>query len=199
MIVYKENRGVTLFEVLIALGISIMVINLCWMFLFRSQKMYRKIAADTELQFQAQYILEYMNDKIINASNISLIKKNTINLINSNKEETFTEIAFKCGEDNIYYIFSFNENTKKIFYTKSKTIKGATSELGNCVKSMTITPLPSNSTFNSCKGVLIKIFLEKEEMEYSAEQLIFMRNNKNFKMSNLNILYSKYIFCKLKI
>jgi len=178
----KNNRkGFTLIELLVALGLSAMVISLVISFLIINLKSYKRINNESELQFQAQYILNFMTDKIMESENISSVRKDDLNTYSlsyirlAGVELTSNKISFKYGvlsSDN--YVFHIVNNN--IRYGRGDKDMEPTVELGGFVKYIYISLLKEGS-LNNAKILKIRLVLEKNNETYEAEQVAYMRNN----------------------
>lgn len=176
-----NNKGFTLIEILVALGLSSLIISLVISFFIINLKNYKKINNEIELQFQAQYIFNFMTDKIMESKNISLVRKDDLNLYSLTyirPEETeivINKISFKYGESSSEnYVFHLVNNNIR-YGRGDKDIK-PTVELGSFVKYMYITLLRKES-FGYAKVIKIKLVLEKDDETYEASQVAYMRNN----------------------
>ena len=176
----KKNKGFTMIELLISLGISSIVIGLIFSFFTVNYKSYKSIRNDSELQFQAQYILNYMADKIINSSSVSLIRGEaaiySMTLVrNAETEYPVHKISFKFGNnsDENYVFHIVNSNIR---YTVGEKDIKPTAELGNFVDSMYVSLLKDDS-FQHTNAVIIKIIMNRDGQMYEAFQTVYMRNS----------------------
>lgn len=166
-------------ELLVALGISSIVIGLIFSFFISNFRSYKSVKNDSELQFQAQYILNFMADKIINSKSLSLIKQDNIKeysmtLVRSaGTEYPLKKISFKYGNDSENYVFHIVYND--IRYGKGTKDENSTVELGKFVDSMYIS-LFEDSSFQNAKALIIKIVMKRDNQTYEAFQAVHMRN-----------------------
>ena len=176
-----KNKGFTMVELLVSLGISSIVIGLIFLFFVSNFKGYKTVGNDSELSFQAQYILNYMVDKVINSNSLSLVKSNSTTnysmtaVRSAETEYPAKKISFKYGsevEEN--YVFHIVENN--IRYGNGEIDMNPTVELGNFVDSMYIS-LFSDNSFQNTRAVIIKIVMKKDGQTYEAFQAAYMRNN----------------------
>lgn len=175
-----KNKGFTMVELLVALGISSIVIGLIFSFFISNFKGYKTVKNDSELQFQAQYILNFMADKIINSKSLSLVKQeNTkeysmVAVRSAGIEYPLKKISFKYGskiDEN--YVFHIDLNC--IRYGKGSKDENSTVELGKFVDSMYVS-LFENSSFENARAVIIKIKMKRDNQTYEAFQAVHMRN-----------------------
>lgn len=176
-----KNKGFTLVELLVSLGISSLVVGLIFSFFVSSYKGYKTVRNDSELSFQAQYILNYMVDKVINSNSLSLVKADNTTYYSMTRirsaetEYPAKKISFKYGsklDEN--YVFHIVENN--IRYGNGVIDMNPSVELGNFVDSMYISLFTDNS-FQNTRAVIIKIVMKKDEQTYEAFQAAYMRNN----------------------
>lgn len=176
-----KNKGFTIVELLIALSISSLVIGLIFFILISNYKNYKAMKAMSELQFQSQYILNYMSNKIINSNSISFIGTTDSSYYSltaervSGVEYRFKTIYFKYGnKEDENYVFQIVGNN--IRYGTRKINQNPTDELGKYVDSMYVSLLKDGS-FGSAKVVKIKVHMMKDGHTYEAYQTAYMRNN----------------------
>lgn len=170
----ETKKGFTLVELLITLGLSCIIISLTMSFFINNLKNYKYINNNTELQFQAQYILNFMSNKILLSKHIELVKENTSSYIKRENEQKITKISFRYGiNSNQCYNFEIKNN--KIYYGNSYSFSTPTDELGCYVKEVKVAPINGKS-FEFTKSLIISITLEKDDQQYEIEQTINMRN-----------------------
>ena len=167
-------------ELLVSLGISSIVIGLTFTFFISSFKVYKSVRNDSELQFQAQYILNFMADKIINSNSVSLVQAdNTTNynmtvVRSAETEYPVKKISFKYGNESENYVFHIVGNA--IRYGNGVKDLNPSVELGDYVDSMYVS-LFKDQSFGNAKAVIIKIVMKKDGQTYEAFQAAHMRNN----------------------
>ncbi len=166
-------------ELLVALGISSIVIGLIFSFFISNYKGYESVKNDLELQFQAQYILNFMVDKIVNSNSLSLVKQDNVkdySMTTVRSKETeypLKKISFKYGNEEENYVFHIVYND--IRYGKGTKDENSTVELGKFVDSMYIS-LFEDSSFQNAKALIIKIVMKRDNQTYEAFQAVHMRN-----------------------
>lgn len=177
----NNKKGFTLIEILVALGLSTMIISLVISFFIVNLKSYKSINDESELQFQAQYILNFMTDKIMESENISLLRKDDLTTYSlsyirpAGVELISNKISFKYGElSSENYVFHIVNNNIR-YGRGDKDIK-PTVELGSYIKYMYISLLKESSLSNA-KILKIRLVLEKDKESYEADQVAYMRNN----------------------
>ena len=113
---YSERKGYTLIELLISLVLISLVIGLLMSFFTANLNSFVRVKNDSELQFQAQYVLNFISNKVMKSSNVAdiMTNKNT-RIIDSIEEFSITKISLLYDrEDGLCYIFEVRGN--KIFY-----------------------------------------------------------------------------------
>lgn len=176
-----KNKGFTMVELLVSLGISSIVAGLIFSFFICNYKGYKSVRNDSELHVQAQYILNYMADKIINSNSLSLIRADNSTIYSmalvrdANTEYEVKKISFKYGKElDENYVFHIVDNN--IRYGNGTKDSNPSVELGNFVDSMYIS-LFEDKSFQDTRAVIIKIIMKKDGQTYEAFQAAYMRNN----------------------
>ena len=166
-------------ELIVALGISSVVVGLIFSFFISNYKGYKSVKNDSELQFQAQYILNFMVDKVINSNSISLVKQDNVKdysmtmVRSKGTEYPLKKISFKYGNETENYVFHIILDS--IRYGKGTKDMLPTVELGKFVDSVYVS-LFEDSSFQNAKAVIIRIVMKKDGQTYGASQAVSMRN-----------------------
>ena len=166
-------------ELIVALGISSVVVGLIFSFFISNYKGYKSVKNDSELQFQAQYILNFMVDKVINSNSISLVKQDNVKdysmtmVRSKGTEYPLKKISFKYGNETENYVFHIILDS--IRYGKGTKDMLPTVELGKFVDSVYVS-LFEDSSFQNVKAVIIRIVMKKDGQTYGASQAVSMRN-----------------------
>jgi prepilin-type N-terminal cleavage/methylation domain-containing protein len=171
----NKQKGFTLAELLVALGLLGIVISVLMSFFIAGVTNYRTINDKLELQFQAQYILDFMSSRIVESKYVELAKENTSSHLKKSGEQNISKISFRYG-NNINQCYNFEIRYGKIRYGNARSSTTPTDELGVYVKKLTATPI-NNKKFEDTEAVKLKILLEKNKQIYEAEQTVFMRNH----------------------
>jgi prepilin-type N-terminal cleavage/methylation domain-containing protein len=172
----KNKKGFTLIEILISAAIMSILVVLIMSVFITSLKNFKTLKNKSELQFQTQYIINFVSDKVMKSKNVALIKSDTSSVINSEKEFNISKISLKYGNEiNNYYIFEVHSN--KIYYGNSCWDDSADVELGVYVSELKAAPYPAGRTFADTHALKFTLCLEKEGHIYETEQLVYMRNN----------------------
>ncbi len=147
----KDKRGFTLIELIIVLGLAGVVISVVMSFFIANYKSYETINTESEVQYQSQYIINYMTNKILEAKSFE-------------------------GKTGNQFIFRYSDGKEASFEKDSKKIKYAYDteapvDIGNYVKDINIESSGTNE-------VRITLILEKGSHDtYSAEQIVYLRNS----------------------
>jgi prepilin-type N-terminal cleavage/methylation domain-containing protein len=177
--VIMKNKGFSIIELLVSLGISSIISGLIFSFFIINYKGYKSMRNDSEMQFQAQYILNFIAGRIINSNSISFVRVNTQNysvsaVRSAGVEYPIHKISFKCGNENENFVFHIINNT--IRYGKGEKEMNPTVELGNYVDEMYVSLLKDES-FQDAKAVKLKLIMKKDGQSHEAFQAVYMRNN----------------------
>lgn len=171
----KYNKGFTLVELIIALGMFGAVISLIMSIFIVNLKSYIRINTDLELQYQAQHIINFMSSRILESSDIDKIINGTTIYTNPIEEIKVTKISFQNGLNKSEW-FNFEVKNNNIYYGKGSYNSPVTVEVGNYIKEMRVGPIPRGNTIKESKAIIIKLLMIKESQEYEIEQIIAMRN-----------------------
>lgn len=172
----RNQKGFTLIELLIALGIMSLIISMIFSFFIINFNNYVTINIDSMLQFQSQYILNFVSNKIMESKNVEVIKTGTSNILNAKSEYSISKISLRYGVYN-HNCFIFEVRNNKIYYGNSYSYDSANVELGTYVKELKAAPYPFGKTFAESDALKITLCLISNGQEYKAEQIIFMRNS----------------------
>lgn len=169
----NNKRGFTLIELLIVLGISAIIISVVSMFFINNARSFDRIDTDTELQYQAQFISNFVLEKMQKSTGIEKVSRNngTIYKIAINNNDTGDK-DYKA-----YTLFEL-KNGDEIFYTQTNNINGRpTTVLGKYIIQMNIVSVPKETKYSEAKCIKIEFFFEKDKQTYQIEQTVFFRNS----------------------
>jgi len=172
----KEKNGFTLVEQLVSIVLFSIIFTLIMSVFIVNFKNYKTIKNDMELQFQAQYTLTFMSNKIMVCKYIELARLNTSSYLKKSNEQKINKISFRYGSD-VAECYIFENKNNKISYGNGLASSSALVELGNYVSEMYVCPIPEWKIFENTKAVRIRLVLLKDSNRYQVEQTIFMRNN----------------------
>lgn len=160
MKIIKDKKGFTLIELIVVLGLAGIVISVVMSFFIANYRSYEAINTESELQYQSQYIINFITNKILEAE------------------------KYKGEEDNadgtVKEAF-FYDNSKELTFqviSEQLVINDGDGEvsIGDSIKSFDILPNPASLTPEEAKEVLITLKLEKSGQKVEAEQTVYMRN-----------------------
>lgn len=172
----KNTKGFTLIELIVVLGLSGIVISVVMSFFIANYKSYETINTDTELQYQSQYIINFMTNKILEANQIVSVNKNSDIDLKTEKEINF--ISFQYGKDTTK-CYNFKVENNQLYYGDDDIDGAASSAIGGSFDELKlkITPLDNDTSFKYTNSIKIALKLKKRNNEYNAEQIIYMRNS----------------------
>jgi len=172
----KGKRGFTLIELLVVLGLAGIVISVVMSFFIANYKNYERINNESELQYQSQFMINYMTNKILGSKKIVSVNKDSDYLDNSS-EENIEYISFQYGSDDSK-CHNFKVENHEISYGNDVVDGAADSVFGSYVDELKITPLDDD--FEKAKSIKIHLKLRKNANSdpYEAEQIVYMRNSK---------------------
>lgn len=149
----KDERGFTLIELMVVLGLAGIVISVVMSFFIANYKSYQTINTESEVQYQSQYIINFMTNKILEAE--------------SYEGKTGNKYEFKYPDGKIAS-FEFDEPNKSIKYTVDTE---PSVDIGKYVLYLDI----KDEELNDPKIEIILTLHGKED--YVAKQIVYMRNS----------------------
>ncbi|SHK12498.1 prepilin-type N-terminal cleavage/methylation domain-containing protein [Tepidibacter formicigenes] len=163
-----NKKGFTLIEVIISLGLTSILMLLSFNIIFLNVKMFNKTEARIEIQEQAQFIKEFIENKLYLSSGVhSVINKDGYKIKSKDfKEGEIKELRFVLS-DNVEGIYIDNKR-KKMFYRRNLMYNGY--EIGDYVKKFNIEKISEG------KGVKIYLEMEKNKEIMNIEFLVYFRN-----------------------
>jgi prepilin-type N-terminal cleavage/methylation domain-containing protein len=179
--VNMKNKGFTIIELLVSLGISSIVVGLIFSFFILNYKGYKSVRNDSEMHFQAQYILNFMSGRIIDSNSMSFARMSTdiysmTAVRSAGTEYPVDKVSFKYGSESEKENYVFHIIKDTIRYGKGDKEMNPTVELGNYVDRMYLLVLRDES-FQNTKAVKLKLVMKKGGQMYEAFQAVYMRNN----------------------
>lgn len=171
----KRKQGYTLIELLISLGIMSIIITMLLSFFVVEVKTYEDINIDSKLEFQSQYILNFMAKKIMESKKVKYVKNGTDILTNSTTEQSITKLSLLHNDQN-QQCHIFEKKYDKIFYGYG-TYDGSTyGELGTYITEVKVAPFPDGSSFSNAAALKITVKLSRKNHVYEATQLVYFRS-----------------------
>lgn len=151
----KNNKGFTLIELIVVLGLSGIVISIVISFFIANYKSYETINTESEVQYQSQFIINYITNKILEARSF---------------DEADNKFEYSDGKTASFELYEPEEKVKYTFDLEQPVY------VGNYVKDLKIKPYGENNN-----EVEITLILEKGNNDiYSAKQIVYMRNSTNW-------------------
>lgn len=178
-----RNRGFTIIEVLIAIILFGILFSMVFSVANFSMRTFSLIDKDIELQQQAQFIFNFMENKIIGSAGVIYLddmqgyKKH-----NTNDSVVMKTIIFKNPPDHEYkgYIFSLDTGAQYDHYNL-KYGEGdsgiGTVEVGNYIKSMEVRPIPEDKNYSEAYGIFLRINFLLDGHAFSCENSFYYRNS----------------------
>ncbi len=148
----RDKRGFTLIELIVVLGLASIVISVVMSFFIANFKSYEAINTESEAQYQSQYIINFMTDKILGAESFEGHTGSVFKFKNPDGKE----ITFEGAEERVRYRHG----------TDAPVL------IGNYVKTL-------NIESSGAGEITITLILENGNKEYFAEQIVYMRNSPN--------------------
>jgi prepilin-type N-terminal cleavage/methylation domain-containing protein len=178
--VKQRKRGVTILELIIAMGILAILTTVVFSVFLSNHKNLTRTGVKSELQQEAQQILEKITksgmqaERIYSISNTeSLIDKNTANVSISNLSFV-TDTGERC-------IFNFNSLTKELRFTGLGLTDGL---IGSNVKDFKASIINGTASINygNCSGVKLTLVLSRravgsDMIDYEVTTNVYFRNN----------------------
>lgn len=182
LIFKRFNNGFTLIELLIVLALAGVIVSIIISILFTNINIFHKTDRDIELQQQGQFIIGFLEKKIIESCG-------TIYLEDMNghvKHETYDKanikkIIFKNipEAENEGYIFQLSKDSKyNTFNLKyGKGLSGTpTVEVGNYIEKIEVEPIPSNKIYTEAKGLNLELSFDIDGQKKVFKTQLFFRN-----------------------
>lgn len=170
----NNKRGFTLIELLIVLGISAIIISVVSMFFINNSNSYNRVDNDTELQYQAQFVSNFVSDEMLKATNIvKVIDINNNNITQSTGSNLVKKIAIANNDSGALFEL---KNGNEIFYI-NKSNGYANVEVGKYIKEIIIRSEPISERYSDAKCINLTFIFEKDNQKLQMEQTIFFRNS----------------------
>lgn len=160
---YNNRKGITLIELVIALGLIGVISGLVFSFFFSNKKTLDRVEIKSDLQYEAKiimdelsvYAMQAVNGKIANDSGNEVKISFDILEDGSVKSE---RIIFTFKEDNV--ILSEEGTSSIVELCKTEEVK-----------------VNVESAVTDKQGIKVKLILEKEDISYSVEDSFMFRNS----------------------
>jgi len=180
---FEIEKGFTIIEILLTLALLSVVLLSLFSFYSYQNNIFYKINNDIELMQQSQFILEFMEDKLIETSEIIYIE----DIAGKARLETSDIIILKkiivknniCNKDR-GYIFQLRKDSISNTYNLKYGIGlsgSATVEVGNYIEKIEISPINPNRTFKESNGVKIHLLMNVNGYRKNFESQLYFRNS----------------------
>lgn len=175
----KNDKGFTLIEVIISLGLTGIIMAIVISLLTSNVLMFENNDKDIELQQQGQFILGFLEDKIMQSTKIIYLQdRNGLIKHNSNDKVDLSKIILESKiEPEKGYIFQLNKDLVHNYYNLKygKGLNGtATIEVGNYIEKIEVEPIPLESKYIEAKGLSLSILMNfNGRKKIYTTQLIF--------------------------
>lgn len=180
-----DDKGFTLIELLLTVGISSIVVILIFSFFMNNVKVFDILDNEMELQHQEQFALDFMTEKLMQCSSIKeVIDKDNNDVTNTRQRVNIKKIKLNGIEPSGQkggYIFQLNYNDDRKSYDLkygilSAEISYANMEIANYIDKIEIEPVPANLTYYDAKGIVLHIYVKKDERNNEISTQITFRN-----------------------
>jgi len=179
----SQTNGFIIIEILTVLPLLSMIILLVFSIASTNINNIRKLDSEIEMQQQAQFILDFMESKIIESIGVSYLQDiEGFQKHNTNERVYISKIIFKNppGRSDKGYIFSLSKDSQNNYYNLKYGIGlagGATDELGNYIDGIEVEPIPSDKKYTDANGIKIKIDFNIEGNILTFENSYYFRNS----------------------
>lgn len=144
----KDQKGFTLIELIVILGLATIVMGAVMSFFIANYRSYNRLNTESELQYQSQYIINFMTDKILAAE----------------KYEEDGKYKFYVDDKCIYF---WTDGDSLMFEDEDNPGEKA---IGSSISEFKVASISPNE-------VKIDLTLEKQKVEVKASQTVYMRNS----------------------
>lgn len=164
MSIYKSKKGVTLIELVIALGLLSVIVAFVFSFFFANEKKLDEVTIKSDLQYEAKVVMDAISKYAMSATKVKYdtsIDPNTITFSLVDEDGAIIEdgAMFNINKPQITLIEKNADGTEIV----SKTI---------CSNSKII-----KVSGNKEKNIDVKLTLEKDGVSYSIEEGFLFRNS----------------------
>lgn len=178
-----DDFGFALIELMISIALFGILITLIFSIFNTNMKIFSKINNKVEIQQQAIFIFNFMEEKIMESKGITIVED-----INGRTKHTTNEIVnikkiiFKNNEtrDEKGYIF----NLIRDYGVGSYNLKYGiglygigTIEVGNYIENIETEPIPSDKIYTEADGIIIRINFIFEGEKAGVENRFFFRSS----------------------
>lgn len=168
---YSNNKGFSLIELIVSLAVIMIVGGSIASFLLTGSNSYASVINNTDLQEEAQLVMNQISDIVITAEKAVNFKNadNKLEVFNENEKY---EIVFKNSEKKLYY---------NKFDRKTGTVKFIP-ESENVLMAENVSFFEADSTkVESTNKLIVRIVFENKSKTYVKEEIITLRNGQTVK------------------
>lgn len=179
-----SNKGFTLIELIISLALTGIVLSIIFSILISNISMFHINDKDIELQQQGQFIIGFLEDKIIESTGITYLQdSNGITKHETHEKVNLKKIIFKNIPEatDKGYIFQLSKDPSYNYYNIKYGIglSGTpTVEVGNYIEKIEVEPIPLDSIYTEAKGLAFEILFNFEGKKKIFRTQLFFRNYK---------------------
>ena len=183
----KENRGVTLIELVMVLAIASVIFAAIGSFLITNVQYFNKASDQAEIQRQTQRLIKDFTDLVIESSKITAIaNRSDINVnLGSQGMNDISTVVFGLPDGAAYPSLVFEHTLSAEGEEKENQVAweqaASTNDQSNAasyIKQFKLQPLPVGTSYANCKGVKVYIKAEKNRAALVIENHVYFRNAK---------------------
>lgn len=191
MRVFKsKKRGISLIELVVALSLISIILMIVGPFFISNYVTLDRTSNQIDFQREAKSIMNYFTDSAMEASNISSltnIEKEVLSDSNTIYTDSLNSKTLSSETDG-YLKLTFNNNEdndkKTTFILKDETLymkkNSGEFKIGNLVKRMSVTTLPSNTDLKDATSIKVEIeFDTRNNNPYKVSNILTFRNKKS--------------------
>lgn len=169
---YTEKRGFTLIEVVVVMAIFGILFLALGSFLITNVKLFNSAETQTELQNQAQSVMDSVSEYLLSTKGIS----NPSDENPSFDGTTFKKVTMKNADDSLIpeTVISYDNLKKEL-----KLSTGSSNKLlSNNITAFTIEPISAKTpnAFSDCIGFRIRLTVTIKEQKLDLTNEVFFRN-----------------------
>lgn len=178
----RSSEGFTLIELIISLALTGIIVSIILSILISNITIFHNNDRDIEIQQQGQFIIGFLEDKIIESSGITYLQDSSGGTKHETKDRvTLNKIVFRNVPEAIEegYIFQLSKDLKYNYYNLKYGIglSGTpTVEVGNYIEKIELEPIPLDSIYTEAKGVALEIHFNCNGKRKAFETKFFFRN-----------------------
>ncbi len=161
MNLYKKKRGVTLIELIIALGLLTIISSFVFSFFFSNERKLDEVEIKSDLQYESKVIMDKISGYAMAATKVKFDE----NIDNTPNTITFSTVSDSGVINEDGAIFSIEGNN---IYLDTEDI--TRKQLGSHIESLEVSG-------DNSKNIVVKLTLKEEEISYSVEESFLFRNS----------------------